>query len=170
MNFPGGQPGLVMATIRERVGLSEVAESVDEFREALNAATASSSENERSKRVFAAFKRFVAKDHEHATEETETTVYLNLLAHHANEESQQLIREIYQQFDAELQPLYRQMLELLGLRLRRPFQIEHFAAGMTAIAEGLGIRQVVDHATDADLSETAYAMAEGLLKNMTKPA
>lgn len=175
MNFPGGQPGLVMATIRDRVGLSEVVDSVAEFRDSLSAAEGIPDQGKRHRQVRAALARFVGNDLNHASESTETTVYLNLLAHHMNEDVQQLVHEIYQQFDKELQPLYRQMLKLLNLRLRRPFRIEQFAAGMTAIAEGLGIRSVVDHAsTDPidgiDLEKTAEAMANGLLLTMTEPA
>lgn len=171
-NFPGGQPGLVMATIRDRVGLSEVADSVAEFQDSLTAAQDTHDEVERHCQVRAALRQFVAHDLNHAAENTETTVYLNLLAHHMNEDVQQLVHDIYQQFDKELQPLYRRMLKLLNLRLRHPFQIEQFAAGMTAIAEGLGVRSVVDHASSdgIDFERTAEALANGLILTMTEPA
>lgn len=173
-NFPGGQPRLILDTIRERIVPALIQDAVTGFEQALTRAE-SMPLPERREFLLEAHQELVIADVTHVMDARETSIYLRLLAHHWDTSVQEVVAQIYDSFDAMLIPLYERFLVLLGLSLKDDYSIEQFAAGLTAITEGLGIRSVVHHAMhdgdqQASLQSVAAAAARGLITSMTEPA
>lgn len=173
-NFPGGQSRLILETIREKIVPALIQDAVSGFEESLRTAERLPLAD-RYEFLLEAQRDLVLADVTHVMDAQETSIYLRLLAHHWNNEVQAVVARIYDGFDAMLIPLYERFLELLGLRLKDAYSIDQFAAGLTAITEGLGIRSVVHHPMQdeeqqASLKAVAVAAARGLITGMTEPA
>jgi AcrR family transcriptional regulator len=173
-NFPGGQSRLILETIREKIAPALIQDAVSGFEEALRTGERLPLPD-RHEFLLEAHRELVIADVTHVMDVRETSTYLRLLAHHWDNEVQAVVAKIYDGFDAMLIPLYERFLGLLGLRLKDAYSVEQFAAGFTAITEGLGIRSVVHHPMQdeeqkASLKAVAAAAARGLIATMTEPA
>lgn len=166
-NFPGGQPGLILETIRTRIVPDLIGTAVADFDTALTEAEhlpqPQRDEYLTTKRIALAVTRF-----NYMRTSNETPAYLHLLAHHRLPSVQKMLAEMYESFDASLIPRYQRMLDLMDRSLVPPLTLNDFAASFTAITEGFGIRAIV-HADfdDRHTSELVRRAAQGILITMT---
>lgn len=166
-NFPGGQPGLILETIRARVVPDLIGAALADFDDALEEAEhlpqPQCDEYLTAKRVALAVTRF-----HYMRTSNETPAYLHLLAHHRLPTVQNMLAEMYESFDAALIPRYQRMLDLMDRSLVPPLTLNDFAASFTAITEGFAIRAVVHQDfDDRHASELVRRAAQGILTTMT---